>query len=54
MIYGLDWSYTDQNELVTCSEDRQIKVGKWDPKFRGLLGVTKRWFFFFVSLPDCF
>ena len=26
-IYGIDWSYTDEHELVTCSEDKQVKVG---------------------------
>jgi WD40 repeat protein len=27
-IYGLDWSFTAENELVTCSEDKQVKI--WD------------------------
>jgi hypothetical protein len=25
-IYGIDWSYTEENDLVTCSEDKQVKV----------------------------
>lgn len=25
-IYGIDWSYTEEGELVTCSEDKQVKV----------------------------
>lgn len=25
-IYGLDWSYISENDLVTCSEDKQVKV----------------------------
>eukprot|EP01117_Protostelium_nocturnum_P017821 TRINITY_DN7324_c0_g1_i1.p1 TRINITY_DN7324_c0_g1~~TRINITY_DN7324_c0_g1_i1.p1 ORF type:complete len:990 (-),score=267.00 TRINITY_DN7324_c0_g1_i1:50-3019(-) len=24
-IYGIDWSYTNERELVTCSEDKQVK-----------------------------
>lgn len=25
-INGLDWSYTNPNELITCSQDKQVKV----------------------------
>ena len=25
-IYGLDWSYMKEDELITCSQDKQVKV----------------------------
>ena len=29
-IYGLDWSYKDGHELLTCSEDKSVKFWRDD------------------------
>ena len=29
-IYGLDWSYNDAHELLTCSEDKSVKFWRDD------------------------
>ena len=29
-IYGIDWSYLSGNELISCSQDRMVKVWSID------------------------
>jgi len=36
-IYSIDWSYTNENEILTCGQDKQVKVIKKKKKKKRLI-----------------
>eukprot|EP00126_Sphaerothecum_destruens_P007224 Sdes_comp19748_c0_seq1m11759 len=37
-IYGIDWGQNDPNSLLTCSQDKNVKI--WDPRYPKLCLTT--------------